>query len=200
MVREAAPFSSLSWPGHSGCFGAAALARHSPCRFRAGGRSEASFSSPLFLRTLNTQLRVQAKGSTSFIMHMAAGLALWWLVGWLWLPASSTLLGEIVREESSHQGHLQCFTKNSRCCGSRPWSTTALGGQLPPTYLTPAELLSSDVVQRDLGALLRLCGRVFPGQFGSWSTCNCPTVQGAHFGRSGISIRAEFWYTILAQV
>src|SRR6476661_9378450 len=48
------------------------------------------------LETLNTQLRVEAKGSTSFIMHIAAGL----LFGSFWsglVAGLSTLLGELAR-------------------------------------------------------------------------------------------------------
>src|SRR6476620_12804227 len=48
------------------------------------------------LETLNTQLRVQAKGSTSFIMHIAAGL----LFGAFWsglVAGFSTFLGDLAR-------------------------------------------------------------------------------------------------------
>src|SRR5580765_1858011 len=46
--------------------------------------------------TLNTQLRVQAKGSTSFIMHIAAGL----LFGGFWaglVAGVSTFFGDLAR-------------------------------------------------------------------------------------------------------
>jgi len=48
------------------------------------------------LESLNTQLRVAAKGSTSFIMHMASALLFggWW--GAL-VAAVSTLFGEVAR-------------------------------------------------------------------------------------------------------
>src|SRR5687768_8749426 len=50
----------------------------------------------LVLESLKTQLRVDAKGSTSFIMHMAAGL----LFGGFWgavVAAVSTLLSEVAK-------------------------------------------------------------------------------------------------------
>src|ERR1041384_6567878 len=51
------------------------------------------------LESLNTQLRLAAKGSTSFIMHMAAALLFggWW--GAL-VAAVGTLVGEIVRNNA----------------------------------------------------------------------------------------------------
>src|SRR5689334_24794685 len=48
------------------------------------------------LESLNTQLRLAAKGSTSFIMHMSAALLFgaWWGAS---VAAVSTLLGELYR-------------------------------------------------------------------------------------------------------
>src|SRR4051794_5101154 len=48
------------------------------------------------LESLNTQLRLSAKGSTSFIMHMSAALLFgaWW--GAL-VAATSTFVGEVFR-------------------------------------------------------------------------------------------------------
>src|SRR3954454_20187121 len=51
------------------------------------------------LESLNTQLRIAAKGSTSFIMHMASAL----LFGGWWgamIAGVSTLFGELVRGSS----------------------------------------------------------------------------------------------------
>ena len=58
-----------------------------------------------FLETLNTQLRVHAKGSTSFIMHIAAAL----LFGGLWgglVAGVSTLLAELARGNKRRKDRL----------------------------------------------------------------------------------------------
>jgi hypothetical protein len=101
------------------------------------------------LETLNTQLRVAAKGSTSFIMHIAAGL----LFGGFWsglVAALSTLLGELAR---GSQPIKIIFNVSQRIVAvvAATLVYTSLGGQLPPAYLAPGVTLSSDVLQRDLG-------------------------------------------------
>jgi hypothetical protein len=101
------------------------------------------------LETLNTQLRVEAKGSTSFIMHIAAGL----LFGSFWsglVAGVSTLLGELAR---GNQPIKLIFNVAQRIIAvvTATLVYTNLGGQLPPSYLAPGLVLSSDVVQRDLG-------------------------------------------------
>lgn len=101
------------------------------------------------LESFNTQLRLAAKGSTSFIMHMAAALLFggWW--GAL-VAAVSTLLGEIVRGNPFIK---VVFNVSQRILAVALASLAyqALGGQLPPTYLGGAGTLASQVVQRDLG-------------------------------------------------
>ncbi len=101
------------------------------------------------LETLNTQLRVQAKGSTSFIMHIAAAL----LFGGFWgglVAGVSTLLAEIARENKSVK---VLFNVAQRIVSvvAATLAYTSLGGHLPPAYLSPGVTLSSDVLQRDLG-------------------------------------------------
>jgi putative nucleotidyltransferase with HDIG domain len=101
------------------------------------------------LETLNTQLRVHAKGSTSFIMHIAAGL----LFGGYWsgmIAGVSTLLGELAR---GNQPIKMVFNVSQRIVAivTAVLLYSSLGGQLPPSYLAPAITLSSDAVQRDLG-------------------------------------------------
>ena len=101
------------------------------------------------LETLNTQLRVEAKGSTSFIMHIAAGL----LFGSFWsglVAGLSTLLGELAR---GNQPIKLVFNVAQRIVAvvAATLVYTILGGQLPPSYLFPGVTLSSDIVQRDLG-------------------------------------------------
>jgi len=101
------------------------------------------------LETLNTQLRVEAKGSTSFIMHIAAGL----LFGGFWsslIAGLSTMLGELAR---GNQPIKMVFNVSQRVVAVVVATLlyTSLGGHLPPIYLSPGVTLSSDVLQRDLG-------------------------------------------------
>jgi hypothetical protein len=101
------------------------------------------------LETFQTQLRLAAKGSTSFIMHMAAALLFggWW--GAL-VAAVATLVGEIVRNSPPIK---MIFNVSQRilAVGLAALVYQSLGGQLPPTYLTGGSNLASQVVQRDLG-------------------------------------------------
>jgi HD-GYP domain-containing protein (c-di-GMP phosphodiesterase class II) len=101
------------------------------------------------LESLNTQLRLAAKGSTSFIMHMSAALLFgaWW--GAL-VAAISTLFGEVVRGNPAIKvifNVSQRILAVSLACQVYQ----SLGGQLPPSYLTGGGLLASQTVQRDLG-------------------------------------------------
>jgi HD domain-containing protein/MASE9 protein len=101
------------------------------------------------LESLNTRLRLAAKGSTSFIMHMSAALLFggWWAAV---VAAVSTLFGEIVR---SNPPIKVVFNVSQRILSVALASLVyhSLGGQLPPTYLSGAGALASDMVQRDLG-------------------------------------------------
>jgi hypothetical protein len=107
----------------------------------------------LFVATLlegvNTRLRIAARGSTSFVMHLAAAL----LFGGFWAAAiagASTLLGEMVRSNTPLK---TTFNVSQRILSVSlaVMAYKAAGGQLPPAYLSVAESLSSDAVQRDLG-------------------------------------------------
>jgi hypothetical protein len=122
-----------------------------------------AFGSFLFiaflLETLNTQLRVEAKGSTSFIMHIAAGL----LFGSFWsglVAGLSTLLGELAR---GNQPIKMVFNVSQRIVAvvAATLVYTSLGGQLPPSYLSPGATLSSDVLQRDLGLFFLFAATYF---------------------------------------
>ena len=111
------------------------------------------------LETLNTQLRVEARGSTSFIMHIAAGL----LFGSFWsglVAAGSTLLGELARGAKPIK---IVFNVAQRMVAviSATLVYTSLGGQLPPSYLSASATLSSDALQRDLGLFVVLATTYF---------------------------------------
>lgn len=97
----------------------------------------------------NTRLRVQAKGSTSFIMHMASAL----LFGGFWsslIAGVSTLFGEVHRQSTPVK---LTFNVAQRIlavsCAALVYESAH--GQLPPSYLGSGGSLSSDIVQRDLG-------------------------------------------------
>jgi HD-GYP domain-containing protein (c-di-GMP phosphodiesterase class II) len=111
------------------------------------------FATFLFVATLleglNTQLRLAAKGSTSFLIHMASAL----LFGGWWgamVAAVSTLLGELAR---SNPARKVIFNVSQRILAVSVAALVyhTLGGELPPAYLAPAATLGSQVVQRDLG-------------------------------------------------
>jgi putative nucleotidyltransferase with HDIG domain len=107
----------------------------------------------LFVATLlegvNTRLRIAARGSTSFVMHLAAAL----LFGGFWAAAiagASTLLGEMVRSNTPLKATFN-VSQRILSVSLAVMVYKAAGGQLPPAYLSVSESLSSDAVQRDLG-------------------------------------------------
>ena len=117
----------------------------------------------LFVATLlerfNTQLRLAAKGSTSFIMHMASAL----LFGGWWgavVAGVSTLLGELAR---SNPPIKIIFNVSQRILAVSLAALVYhhLGGELPPTYLAPVVSLASQTVQRDLGLFLVFAAAYF---------------------------------------
>jgi hypothetical protein len=108
----------------------------------------------LFVSTLlegltTTRLRVAARGSTSFVMHLAAAL----LFGGFWagvVAGASTLMGEMARANKPIK---IVFNVSQRILSvSLAVSVYLLaGGDLPPAYLSVNSELSSAAVQRDLG-------------------------------------------------
>jgi hypothetical protein len=104
------------------------------------------------LETLQTQLRLAARGSTSFIMHMASAL----LFGGWWgamVAAGSTLFGEIARGSPPIK---LIFNTSQRilAVSLAAMAYHVLGGELPPAYLSSFASLASQTVQRDLGLFL----------------------------------------------
>jgi hypothetical protein len=104
------------------------------------------------LESLNTQLRVAARGSTSFIMHLASALLFggWWATI---VAAVSTLFGELAR---SNPPIKILFNVSQRILAVSLAALLyqGLGGLLPPTYLAPSVDLASPAVQRDLGLFI----------------------------------------------
>jgi hypothetical protein len=104
------------------------------------------------LETLQTQLRLAARGSTSFIMHMASAL----LFGGWWgamVAGGSTLFGEIARGSPPIK---LIFNTSQRvlAVSLAAMAYHVLGGELPPAYLSSLASLASQAVQRDLGLFL----------------------------------------------
>jgi HD-GYP domain-containing protein (c-di-GMP phosphodiesterase class II) len=123
------------------------------------------------LETLNTQLRLGAKGSTSFIMHMASAL----LFGGWWasiVAGVSTLLGEIARGNPPIK---VIFNVSQRilAISLAVLVYQRLGGMLPAAYLDPVATLSSPAVQRDLGLFFVISSLYF---LISWASVNAAIV------------------------
>jgi HD-GYP domain-containing protein (c-di-GMP phosphodiesterase class II) len=123
------------------------------------------------LETLTTQLRISAKGSTSFITQIASVLLFggWW--GSL-ITAISTLFGEVAR---ANRPIKLIFNVSQRilAISLAALAYHALGGALPPAFLTPSASLASDAVQRDLGLFLVISSIYFVV---SWAAVNTAIV------------------------
>lgn len=104
------------------------------------------------LESLNIQLRLAARGSTSFIIHMAGAL----LFGGWWgavVAAVATFFGEVDRRNPPLK---IVFNVSQRilAVSSAALVYQHLGGDLPPAYLASLVTLKSEAVQRDLGLFL----------------------------------------------
>src|SRR5690348_16523258 len=134
------------------------------------------------LESLNTELRVAAKGSTSFLMHMAGAL----LFGGFWgavLAAISTLFGEVGRSNSPIK---IVFNVSQRILAVSLATIVyqELGGALPPSYLARVVSLASTEVQRDLGLFFAFASIYF--------IVNAAAVNAAVVLSSGRAFR-EVW-------
>jgi hypothetical protein len=106
----------------------------------------------ILLESLRTQLRIAAKGSTAFIIHIASALLFggWWAA---LIAAGSTLFDEVAR---GNAGLKLLFNTAQKALAVSLAAIVyrALGGELPPAYLESSASLGSQVVQRDLGLFL----------------------------------------------
>jgi hypothetical protein len=104
------------------------------------------------LESLRTQLRIAAKGSTSFIIHIASALLFggWWAA---LVAAGSSLFDEVSRGST---GLKLVFNTAQKALAVSVAAIVyrALGGELPPAYLESFSTLASQAVQRDLGLFL----------------------------------------------
>lgn len=103
----------------------------------------------VLLESLNTQLRVTARGSISFVVHMACALLYggWWAAA---VTAVATLLDELSRNKPPVK---LIFNVSQRVLAVSLAALTyqSLGGALPASYLAPGATFAADEVQRDLG-------------------------------------------------
>jgi hypothetical protein len=101
------------------------------------------------LESLHTDLRVAAKGSTSFIMHLAGCL----LFGTFWggvIAGAATLVSQVT---TGNQAFKAIFNVSQRVLAVVVAATIYawLGGNFPPEYLSFGHPFSSPEVQKDLG-------------------------------------------------
>jgi HD-GYP domain-containing protein (c-di-GMP phosphodiesterase class II) len=106
------------------------------------------------LENLHTDLRLAVKGSTSFVIHLAGCL----LFGAFWggaIAGVATLLNQLALRTP---GLKLVFNISQRVLAVVVAGIlyVAIGGNLPPSYLGSHAVLSSPVVQKDLGFFLLL--------------------------------------------
>lgn len=111
------------------------------------------------LDNLHTDLRIHARGSTSFIIHLAACL----LFGGFW---GATMAGAATLSSQIGLGNdvlKILFNVSQRVLAVIVGATIygLLGGQLPPEYMHFHLTLSSQVAQKDLGLFLVLVSSYF---------------------------------------
>ena len=154
----------------------------------------------LFFATLlagvHTRLRIAARGSTSFVMHLAAAL----LFGGFWAAAiagASTLLGEMVRSNTPLKATFN-VSQRILSVSLAVMAYRAAGGQLPPAYLSVSESLSSDAVQRDLGLFFLFAIVYFLVNTVAVSSAVALSSDRS-FERSGILTLEVYWGMTLGQ-
>jgi HD-GYP domain-containing protein (c-di-GMP phosphodiesterase class II) len=128
------------------------------------------------LETLNTRLRVAAKGTVSFIMHMSAALLFgaWWSA---LVAAVSTLVGELIRGNPPIKVVFN-ISQRLLTVSTAALVYQALGGQFPPSYLQSWNL-AAPAVQRDLGLFF-----VFAAVYFVVNSCAVNTAVVLSSGRS----------------
>ncbi len=104
-------------------------------------------------------LRVEAVGSTSFIVHMAAGL----VFGPFWgavVAGVSTVATQVVRNRPAIK---MVFNAGQRtlCVSLGLFVYQALGGQVPPSYLGTNLASTSQDIQRDIGLFFAFSATYF---------------------------------------
>src|SRR5688500_8269951 len=96
----------------------------------------------------STRLKVEALGSTSFVIHMAAGI----LFGGYWgavVAAVSTALAMIAGKATLAKVVFNA-SQRALCVLAAVTAYVALGGGMPPAYLQVVGGVDSTILQRDL--------------------------------------------------
>jgi hypothetical protein len=109
---------------------------------------------------VSTRLRIAAKGTTSFVAHLAAAL----LFGGFWgatIAGASTLAAELFGRKGGPIKGLFNVSQRVLAVSVSVLVYTSLGGDLPPAYLGPDAVMSSVLVQRDLGLFFVLAAVYF---------------------------------------
>ena len=106
-----------------------------------------------------TTLRVEAKGSTSFIMHLASAL----VFGPFWAALVAGISTTIVLIVRRFPAQKVVFNTAQRavCVLGAAWVYRQLGGQLPPTFLLEGATATDPVVKRDLMLFVVFSGVYF---------------------------------------
>ena len=162
------------------------------------------------LEGLRTDLRVSAKGSTSFIIHLACAP----LFGAFWgglIAAVSTLLGELSRGNTP----LKVFFNVSQrvlAVVVAVWAYQSVGGSIPPAFLDVQDRLASSAVQRDIGLFFGLAFVYFAINSIAVSAVvslsssrplsevwylNTRGVLGYDLGASALALIVAWWYTFV---
>jgi hypothetical protein len=158
----------------------------------------------------STELKVSARGSTSFVMHMSAGL----LFGGFWggvIAAASTGLGQLAIGKSPSK----FFFNVSQRAASVLLAVLVyrlLGGGLPPAYMQVAGTVESTALQRDFFLFFAYAATYFvvnsiavssvvalstERSFRDIWSLNTRGVIGYDLGASGIALLLAWLYTWL---
>jgi HD-GYP domain-containing protein (c-di-GMP phosphodiesterase class II) len=170
----------------------------------------ATFVLVIFLLELTSSpLRVEAVGSTSFILHMASGL----LFGGFWgglVTATATSLHEIVRGNKPVRFAFN-VAQRTLCVTAGFAVYKLLGGSIPPAYLAAGASLRLPEVQRDLGLFFVISLTYFSvntialNTVIAWSTgrvfkevwnLNAKGVLGYDLGGSCLAVLLAWLYTV----
>jgi putative nucleotidyltransferase with HDIG domain len=108
----------------------------------------------LLLEQTNSELSVSAKGSTSFVLHLASGL----LFGGFWGAVVAAVSTGVNQAVARAQPIKLIFNVAQRTLSVAVAFAVyrALGGGMPPAYLRSIGIVQSDAVQLDLGLFVLL--------------------------------------------
>jgi HD-GYP domain-containing protein (c-di-GMP phosphodiesterase class II) len=150
------------------------------------------------LETLNTKLRLNANGSTSFITQIASVLLFggWWGAA---VTGISTLFGELSRGTPPIK---MVFNVSQRivaiALGTLAYQ--ALGGALPASFLQPMARLASQPVQRDLGLFFVISSVFFVVNWALVNTAIALSSERAFREVWNLNTRGVLFYDIVSSL